>query len=105
MEFKINLNKIHYGLSEKFSDIKVTESANSKIGPFIEISIKENVECRIIIKKSNLESQFINFQYMSNPLNEKSLVDRTTTVDEFANTIKDIIDNKRFESEYLNNLK
>jgi hypothetical protein len=105
MEFKINLNKIHYELSEKFSNIEVVEKANSKLGQFVEISVKENLECKIIIKKTDLENNFINFHYLSNPLNENSSVHRTTTVEEFANTIKDIIDNKRFESEYLNNLK
>lgn len=106
MEFKINLNKIHYLLTEKFENVEVKEGANSQLGPYVEFSVKENVECKFLIKKVDLERSNITFLYSTNPLRaESSFISRVSNVETIAESIKDIIDNKRFDSDYLNNLK
>jgi hypothetical protein len=106
MEFKINLNKIHYLLTERFEDVKVKECANSKLGAYVEFSVKENVECKFLIRKIDLEKSNITFLYSTNPLSEEgTLISRVSNIETIAESIKDIIDNKRFDSEYLNNLK
>jgi len=106
MEFKINLNKIHYLLTEKFENVEVKEGANSQLGAYVEFSVKENVECKFLIKKVDLEKTNITFLYSTNPLKENgSFITRVSNVETIAESIKDIIDSKRFDSEYLNNLK
>jgi len=106
MEFKANLNKIHYLLTEQFNNVEVKEKANQKLGAYLEFSVKENLECKFLIRKADLETGNITFLYLTNPLNESShVIARTTTVDTFADSIKDIIQNKRFDSEYLDNIK
>jgi hypothetical protein len=106
MEFKTNLNKIHYLLSEQFETVDVKEGANPQLGSYVEFSVKENLECKFLIRKVDLENSNITFLYSTNPLNEKSsLISRVSNIETFANSIKDIIDNKRFDSEYLDNLK
>lgn len=106
MEFKANFNKIHFDLSEIFKDISVSEKFNNKLGNYIEISIKENVECRLIIKKSDLESTRFNWFYLSNPLNEKiGTIERSSTIETFTQDIKDVIDNKRFDTDYILKVK
>jgi hypothetical protein len=106
MNFKSNINKIHFLLTEKFNQVELLEKANDKIGPYIEISIKEDVECKIKIKKNDLDKDIISFVYSSNPLLEESFqIERYTNINNFAETISDIILNKRFDSEYLDKLK
>ena len=106
MEFKTNLNKIHYLLTEQFETVDIKEGANPQLGSYVEFSVKENLECKFFIKKLDLEKSNIIFLYSTNPLNEKSnLISRVSNVETFAYSIKDIIDNKRFDSEYLDNLK
>jgi len=105
MNFKSNLNRIHYLLSEKYENIKVVEKSNQKLGPYIELTVKENLECKIIIKKPDLENNNLMFSYLSNPIDESSDISRISSIEGFAETIKDIIDNKRFDSEYLDSVK
>lgn len=105
MNFKSNLNRIHYLLSEKYENIEVKEKANSQLGPYIEMIIKENLECKIVIRKSDLENNNLSFFYLANPINEDSSIFRNSSIEGFAETIKDIIDNKRFDSEYLDSIK
>ena len=51
MNFKSNLNRIHYLLSEKFENIAVSEKANSQLGSYVEMTIRENLECKLLIRK------------------------------------------------------
>ena len=106
MEFKSNLNRIHYLLTEKFSDVTICEKSNQNLGSYIELSVRENLECKVLIKKVDLERTNVSFLYLTNPTNENSFViSRVSSVETFADTIKDIIDNKRFESEYVESVK
>lgn len=102
MEFKKNLNMIHYLLSEKFESVEVSEKSNLKLGNYIEFSIKEDLECRVLIKKKDLESNRFKWLYCSNPLIEESnFIERSSTVETFVGSVDDIIKNKRFDSEYI----
>lgn len=105
MDFKSKLNRIHYLLTEKFDNVTIVEKSNQKLGAYIELSIKENVECRIWIRKVDLEQQNINFQYLTNPLNEQSVISRVSNVENFADSISDIIKNRRFDSDYIESIK
>lgn len=105
MNFKSNLNRIHYLLSEKYENIEVKEKANPQLGSYVEMTIKESLECKILIKKTDLESNNITFLYLTNPINENSIISRVSSVEGFAEVVKDIIDNKRFDSEYLESVK
>lgn len=104
MEYKSNFNRLHYLLTEEFSNVEVTEKANSSIGSYIELNIKEDLDCKILIKKKNIESQVFIWEYFPDPNGEQT-IKRTSSIDNFTSCVKDIIDNKRFSSEYLNKLK
>ena len=69
------------------------------------MTIKENVECKMLIRKVDLEKNNIHFLYLTNPTNESSVILRVSSVENFADVVKDIIDNKRFDSEYLETVK
>jgi hypothetical protein len=104
MEIKKNINKIHFDLSNKFSEIKISEKSEKKFGNHIEIIVNEsNIELRAIISKKNLEGEKIVWSYLSNPENEESLVERISSVDSFTDDIIDIFEKKRFDSDYLKN--
>jgi|APCry1669189665_1035243.scaffolds.fasta_scaffold06419_2 hypothetical protein len=105
MEFKSNFNQLHYLLTERFDNIIVEEKSNPQLGNYIQLSIKENLECKVLIKKKDLENNKFNWSYLANPLNEKSGVERISTVETITKDIEDIITNKRFDSDYINNLK
>ena len=105
MEYKSNFNKLHYLLSEKFNNIEIVEKSNPKLGSYIELIIKEDLECKVIIKKRDLEKNQFNWSYLANPLNEESKVDRTSKVETIASDIVDIFTNKRFDSEYIKGSK
>ncbi len=105
MDFKSNLNRIHYLLSEKFENVEVVEKANPQLGSYIEMTIKENVECKMLIRKLDLEQPNITFLYLTNPTNENSVISRVSSVENFAEVVKDIFVNKRFDSDYLESVK
>lgn len=102
MEFKSNFNKLHFNLTSKFKDVSVKEKFNRELGNYIEISINEDIECKVLIKKSDLERDTFNWLYLTNPLKEdSSTIARVSSIDNFTDSISDIITNKRFDSEYL----
>jgi hypothetical protein len=106
MDFKSNLNRIHYLLTEKFNNVTIIEKSNQKLGSYIELSVKENLECKILIRKVDLELPNVNFLYLTNPLNEQSsVISRVSNVEIFADSINDIIKNERFDSEYIDSIK
>jgi hypothetical protein len=106
MGFKSNLNRIHYLLTEKFNNVTIIEKSNQKLGSYIELSVKENLECKILIRKVDLELPNVNFLYLTNPLNEQSsVISRVSNVESFADSINDIIKNERFDSEYIDSIK
>lgn len=106
MDYKSNLNRLHYLLTEKFQQVEVSEMSNQKLGNYIELTIKENLECKIFIRKKDLDNSNINFLYLTNPLQENSqAIERVSSIENFANCVEDIISNKRFDSDYVNSVK
>ena len=102
MDLKLNINKLHYLLSEKFSDLKIKEESSKDLGNYIKISINENMLCDIIVTKKELEKSNINWKYNSNPLDEKSTwVERNCDIENFTDVVDEIFNKKRFDSEYL----
>lgn len=102
MEYKSNFNRLHYLITEKFKNVEVLEKNNSK-GNYIEIIIKEDLDCRVL-KKNDLESSIFGWEYYPNPDTERT-IHRSSSIDTFADTIQDIISNKRFDIEYINKHK
>lgn len=51
---------------------------------------------------TSLSNYNFNWSYFSNPLDENShLVERSSSVDSFANDVKDIFEKNRFSEDYL----
>jgi hypothetical protein len=102
MDLKLNINKLHYLLSEKFNNVQIKEESSKDLGNYIRISINENMLCDIIMTKKELEKTNINWKYDSNPLNEKSTwVERNCDIESFTDVVEEIFKKKRFDSEYL----
>jgi len=105
MDLKYNINKIHSDLNSQFygHDVKIEEKSSVKFGNYFELSvIKEGKEAKIILPMSSLNYNF-NWSYFSNPLDENShLVERTSSIDDFASDVKNIFDKNRFSQDYLN---
>lgn len=107
MDFKININKLHFDTSNMFDKVLISEKSNNKYGNYIEMSIFEGTkEAKIIIKKSDLNENVFKWEYFSNPLvNESYMVERVSSLESFVNDINDIFDKNRFDTDYINNLK
>jgi hypothetical protein len=106
MKIKENLNKIHFLLSDKF-DVELNEKSNLKLGNYIEFIIKENnKELKAFIRNIELNKNIFNWNYFSNPLDEKSLiVERRSSVNNFINDVIDIFEKNRFDSDYIKKIK
>lgn len=106
MQFKSNLNRIHFLLTESFDKVSIMEKYDQKLGNYIELSILENIECKVVIKKKDLISENFNWIYLTNPLMKDSdTISRKSSIDSFTSDIKDIIDNKKFDIDYINTYK
>jgi len=105
MDLKYNVNKIHVDLTSQFfgHDVKIEEKSNLKFGNYFEFSVvKEGVEAKMILPMTSLSNYNFNWSYFSNPLDENShLVERSSSVDSFANDVKDIFEKNRFSEDYL----
>lgn len=107
MNFKSNINKIHYELSNCFGEVSVLEKSSLEYGNYIELCINENNKTiKTIIKKPELEFKRFNWLYRSNPNNDNSiLIERNSSVDGFVEDIKDIFEKNRFDSDYIRSIK
>jgi nitrogen regulatory protein PII-like uncharacterized protein len=105
MDFKKNLNKIHHSLSNTFKNIEVGEGFNKNLGNYINIIIKEGIECNILISKKSLENNNFKWFYLSDPSDNDSIVEKSSTDITFYDDIMDIIINKKFDREYVKKIK
>lgn len=104
MEIKKNINKIHSGLQNEFSDVSITEKSAKNFGNHFEIVVNESeLKLKAIISNKNLELDTFNWSYLSNPNDEESLVERVSSVENFVKDIRDIFTKKRFDSDYIKN--
>ncbi len=106
-DIKSNINRLHLLLSNKFSDVEIEEKASSKIGQYFKISINEGKQVDILIPFKNIDNKsIINWEYLSNPLDENSyLISRKSDIDSIPNIVSDIIDNNKFSSDYIEAIK
>lgn len=99
---KYNINKLHGILLNEFNSVKLEESSNLTFGNHFIISINENMEVKAILTKNSIENNTFEWSYYSDPTNSDShLVERKSTIDGFTNDIRDILNKKRFDSDYL----
>jgi hypothetical protein len=109
MDLKTNINKIHSdlllikGIGESVS---IKECTTKELGNHFEIKAEfAGMVAHILVEKKEIESNTFNWKYYANP-NDTSvgLVERKSTLDQFASDVIDIFDKKRFDSEYLSEI-
>lgn len=103
MDVRYNINRIDSILKDNFDSVSILEKSSLKWGKYFEITIKESKEVKFILPFKNIDGAVnFEFSYYSNPLNESSsLVPRVATLENLNQVIKDIINNNRFDKEYL----
>lgn len=106
-DIKSNINKLHLLLCNKFGDVKIEESANSKLGQYFKISINEGKIVDILIPFKNIHNKsIINWEYLSNPLDPKSYtIERKSDIDSFPSIVSDILENNKFSRDYIESIK
>jgi hypothetical protein len=101
-----NINKIHYLLTESFGDVSVKEESNREYKEFFSISlVKENKNLKMFITKRELSNNDFNWFYLSNPLDNNSIIERRSSIFSLKNDIDDIFSKNRFDSDYLKTIK
>ena len=103
MNLKTNINKIHSDLLTRYNDVTITEKSNKKFGNYFEISVNETSKTlKMIVTKQSIESDNFDWTYYSNPEDDNSvLVERNSNLSNFLNTVEDIFEKNRFDSDYL----
>lgn len=106
MDFKEKINKIHYDVSNEFTNVVINEKSSIQHGNYIELSMNENnKKLSVLIKKPDLHYKRFNWSYLSNPNNSKSLlIERNSSVESFIEDVKDIFEKNRFDSEYIKSI-
>lgn len=104
MDLKQNINKVHGDLLNNFNDVKIVEKSSLEMNNYFELSVLENnKELKLIIRKNDIENNIFNWKYYSNPLNIDSyLIERVSSIGNFYNDVKDILEKNRFDEDYLN---
>ncbi len=110
MNLKSNINKIHSdllmleGIGET---VNIEEKSSFEFGNYVEISaIHLGLTAKIVIEKSEIESNQFRWRYYSNPKNESiGLVERISTIEGFVADVLDIFEKRRFDSDYLTEIK
>lgn len=105
----MNINKIHSDLlllQNLGETVTIKESSNKEFGNFFEINASHNgMTARIIIEKTEIESNKFTWRYYANPQNESvGLVERNSTIDSFTADLLNVFDKKRFDSDYLSQI-
>lgn len=110
MNLKSNINKIHSdllmleGIGET---VNILEKSSSEFGNYVEISAThQGVTARIIIEKVDIEGYSFRWRYLANPDDSSvGLVERSSTVDGFVVDLLDVFEKKRFDADYLSQIK
>ena len=103
-DLKSNINQIHSQISQKFENVTITEMDSKIWGKYFQITVNESLQVKMTLPLNDvLNSNSIRWYYESNPSSPKnsSLVERHSNINDIANHVKDIIDNRRFDSSYL----
>jgi hypothetical protein len=110
MNLKSNINKIHSdllmleGIGET---ITIEEKSSNEFGNYVEISATHlGLTARLVIEKSDIEGGHFRWRYYSNPKDESvGLVERFSTIDGFVIDVLDVFEKRRFDSDYLTEIK
>lgn len=105
MDIRYNINKLDTILKDNFQNVKIENKSTKRFGNYFEIIVTESKEVKIILPYKNIEgNSTFEFYYYSNPLNEESdLICRDFNIENINLVVKDIINNNRFDKEYLKN--
>lgn len=104
MDIRYNFNRLHSNLTSKFENVTVIEKSNRLLGNYVEITINEQFLVKMVVPLTNLVTENVTWFYYSNPIKESEFITRSSTLDSTPDIVKDIIDNKRFDSEYINSV-
>lgn len=105
------LNKMDYNLKEVFESVEINRLDNQKELTF-EVKLKgvksnpnNKAELVMYMTESTIYDNSMIWKYKTNPLNENSMyITRTSTINSVAMDIEDIINENRFDKEYLDSL-
>lgn len=115
-ELKSRINKLDFDLKEIFENVYITEKSvgnqfffkidcNGEFWNLNESQAYQRAEVKIIIHKSDLLKDPINWSYSSNPTNETAhYVQRVSTLDRLAKDVEDVVQNLRMDESYFNDL-
>ena len=107
MNLKENINKIHYLLTENFSDVKLQELSDKYDGKYF--LIEASCEGKVLKMKVNfidLECSKFKWFYSENPLNESSdYIERFSNISTLLEDLRDIFNKNRFSEDYLMKIK
>jgi hypothetical protein len=105
MDLKMNINKIHVDLKNKFESVEIFEKSSIDFQEYVEIkAVSEGRELIMIIEKKQIQNRSFIWKYYSNPLTKDYLVERNSNIDNFIDQVTDIFDKNRFDEKYLENL-
>jgi hypothetical protein len=110
MDFKSNINKIHSDLlllKNIGETVTLKECSDKQFGNYFELNVEfGGMKSRIIIEKTDIENQLFRWRYYANPNDESvGLVERSSTIDGFVNDLLNVFEKKRFDSNYLLQIK
>ena len=110
---KENINKIDYELKNLFDSVNITQK--SRKGEFyLEISttsiinesnFSKKIEVKVEILNKNLNSNFIEWSYYSDPTNESSKIGRLSSINTISKDIKEVLTKKFLSKDYLDSIE
>jgi hypothetical protein len=106
MSIKLNINKIHGGLCELFGEVSVKERSSVEKGNYFElVAEKDGMKAVIVIAKKSVENERFQWGYYSNPESMDHLVERVSRIETISTDVEEIFEKKRFDSDYLSQIK
>jgi hypothetical protein len=105
---KENINRLDRELKERFDMVSITET-NKITGFYFTIDAKKTIDNKtyqlvVEVNKNNFRTNVAHWSYLTNPNNEKDTMERSSSLDNLANDMEDIITKKRFKKEYLESI-
>jgi hypothetical protein len=105
MNLRSNVNRIHSDLNSVYESVKIEEKSNRELGNFVELVINEGKKQLVVkIKKYELEKDVFGWNYLSNPDDISTVVERVSNLNNFILDVQDIFEKNRFDSDYLQKL-
>lgn len=103
---KERINRIHSNLQNEFKNVIVKELSNKQLGNYLEIDINESYQVKMFVPLQNVQGNRFSWYYSTDPTGKNpSLVERSSVIDSISTDVKDILNNKRFDSDYISSLE